>query len=477
MYNKKTKIICTIGPSSWDQLTLEELAMAGMDIARLNFSHGSHEEKGNQIELIRRVSRKLNKPIGIMADLQGPKIRLGNIPGETEDGTDYKLRLEKGETIQLSINPSKNELPMQFDLSPFVKKGHRILLNDGLVETVVTGVKGKVLTVEVKNDGWVSSKKGINVPDTILPGASFTEKDYKDAEFALRTGVDYLSISFVQSPNDVITGKGLIKKYKSKARVIVKLEKPQALESLEDIIRETDAVMVARGDLAIETKASDVPIYQQKIVRLCRQYQKPVIVATQMLESMIDNPRPTRAEVSDVANAVLDEVDAVMLSAESASGKYPAEAVHTMSSIIRSVESNPEYKKNIQINWEHIAKENITFSAIVSSASLLAYRAKAKLLVVATTTGRTAQLISSFRPASQIIAATHEDDVCNKLSLVWGINSIVVPPKEDQDQFTEETIRRIKQLKILNKGDIMVVIVGSTIGIPGETDTIKVVTY
>lgn len=465
---KRTKIVCTIGPASGDYKTLKDLALAGMDVARLNFSHGTQKEKVEHIKLIRQISEELNKPIAIIGDLQGPKIRLGEIAG---------IRgIKKGERIRLSLNPIEDELPMQFDLSPFVKRSQRIFLNDGLVELKVTGLSGKTIETIAGNSGWVSSHKGVNIPDTHLKGASFTDKDATDAEFALKNGADYLSVSFIQTLEDLRTVKKLIKKFSSKAQVIVKIEKAEAVNNLEKIIPETDAVMVARGDLAIETKLELVPLIQQKIVRLSRQNKKPVIVATQMLESMIENPRPTRAEVSDVANAVLDQVDAVMLSAESASGKYPVEAVLTMQHVINSIEENLDYKHYIKINWEQVSEEELPFNAIASSAASLAYRIGAKVIVSATATGNSAKRLSSFRPGSDIVAVTHDLTTSNQLALVWNVNPLIVKPSKDSDTFWRNITAALKENKFVEKKDKAVLVGGSIVGVSGATDTIKVVT-
>lgn len=488
--SKNTKIICTIGPSSWDPEILEQLIIEGMNLARLNFSHGTHQEKLQQIKNIKAISKKLNKSIGIIADLAGPKLRLGifsenllslhahKLPdGKQEVGRNPIIILEKDETVQLSISPIESELPIQFDLSVYLKKGQKILLNDGLVELKVLGIKGKVITAIVQNYGYISSNKGVNVPETDLAQTSLTEKDIEDAHFALQNGVDFLALSFVQSAEDLKAARQLIAKHKSKAKIIVKLEKPKAVDNLDKILKATDAVMIARGDLAIEIKAAEVPIVQQEIIRLARQYQKPVIVATQMLESMVENPRPTRAEVSDVANAVLNEVDAVMLSAESANGKYPVEAVKIMKQVIHSVESNPEYKRYIKINWEHMDLENLSLNAIVSSAASLAFHLNARIIAVATASGRTAQLISSFRPTSSILAITHTEEVRNQLTLVWGIKSILVESCDSQDGFCAKIIKKIKDLKLVEKGDKIVLVAGTKVGESGDTNTIKVVKF
>lgn len=339
MKSKHTKIIVTLGPSSWDTKVIEQMAKEGMDLVRLNFSHGTHQEKAKQIKAVREVSKKLGKDIGIIADLQGPKLRLGVLQDRF---------LKKGEKIQLSIKPTVFQIPIQYDLSPFLKKGQSILLNDGLVEIKVLGVKGQTILTKVQNDGFISSNKGVNVPDSTLPVPAITEKDLIDGAFALKQKVDFLALSFVQSAKDLIVIRELIKKSRSQTKIIAKLEKPQAIVNLEEIIKASDVIMVARGDLGIETEAAKVPLLQKRIIRESRKYLKPVIVATQMLESMTQNPRPTRAEVSDVANAVFDRADSVMLSAETASGKYPVESVKMMSSIINSVESDAEYKKYIK---------------------------------------------------------------------------------------------------------------------------------
>lgn len=465
---KKTKIVCTIGPSSWDPETLTKLAKAGMDVARLNMSHGSHEEKKQQIKLIRQISENLNKPLGIIADLQGPKIRLGDI-----DGTKI---IKKGDLVHLSLSPADDEFPIQFDLTPFVKKGQRIFLNDGLVELVISELRHKTILAKAQNDGWVSSHKGVNIPDTRLRGGVFTDKDKEDAEFALDEGVDYLAVSFIQTPEDLKEVKDLIKKNKSKTKLITKVEKGEALVHLEEIVKESDAVMVARGDLGIEIPASEVPIFQEKMIRLCRQYHKPVIIATQMLESMTQNPRPTRAETSDVANAVLDQVDAVMLSAESASGRYPVEAVETMHSIILSVEEHPDYKHYIKIDWQNVSLEELSFSAIVSSAASLAYRINAKYICTATATGRTPRLLSAFRPGPDIVALTHDIQNSNQLSLVWGVNPLIVKPTKTFNAFLDNVIDSIKENEDVKKGDKIVVVTGAQVGISGMTDTIRVIT-
>lgn len=466
---RKTKIVCTIGPSSWEYEAMKRLAKAGMDIVRLNMSHGSHEEKGKQIDQARQIAKELNKPMAVFADLQGPKLRLGIIDGIK--------RITTGEILKISTEPKdETELPIQFDLTPYLKKGDRMFLNDGLIEIEVISISGKLITAKAKNNGVVSSNKGVNVPDTNLGSASFTEKDEKDAIFALKHGVDYIALSFVQTAKDIQPVKKLIAELNPRVKIIVKIEKKEAIENLEAIVQEANAVMVARGDLAIETNNAQVPIYQEKIINLCRQYQKPVIVATQMLESMTENPRPTRAEVSDVANAVLDQVDAVMLSAESASGKYPVEAVETMRNIIHSVESHPDYHHPIKIHFGELSKEELNFMSIAAAAELLAEKLGAKAIITGTATGKTARITAAFRPDAKLIAVTHDELTKNQLALVWGIEPMIVKPFANFNTFYDHVMEEISINHGLKKGDRVVIVVGITAGVSGTTNTIKVAT-
>lgn len=464
---KNTKIVATIGPSSWDYESLQKLAKAGMDIARLNFSHGTHEEKIRQIENIRKISKELNKPLAIIADLAGPKLRLGDF--ET-------INLKSGQVVQLSSNPVSGEIPLQFNLSPYLKKGQRILLNDGLVELKVLEIKGAAIVCKVQNDGEISSHKGVNVPDTHLPATSLTEKDLEDGQVALKNKVDFLALSFVQKAEDLKKGRELIKKYHPQAKIIVKLEKPQALKNLEEILKATDAVMVARGDLAIETEATSVPLLQKQIIRLARQYFKPVIVATQMLESMTENPRPTRAEVSDVANAIFDQADCVMLSAETASGKYPVEAVETMAEIILSVQSHEEYQNFVGVDMTKINSKEISGRAIAASAALLSDLVKAKLIVVGTETGASAHSLSIFRPPSTVVALTHNEVTRNQLVLYWGITPFLISVAKNVNEFWDVAVKIIRSNQLVKAGDKIVVVNGSKMNMPGNTDNIKLLT-
>lgn len=464
---RKTKIVCTIGPASWDYEVMKKMAREGMDVVRLNMSHGTQDEKAKQIKLVRQISDELGKPIAIFADLQGPKLRLGTI-----DGIRY---ITSGEIIKITVGPKdETQIPIQFDLTPFIKPGERMFLNDGLIEVKITGIQGKTILTKALNSGTISSNKGVNVPDTDLKDASFTPKDASDAIFALKQGADYIALSFVQTAKDIEPVKKLIEEYNPKVKIIVKIEKKKAIANLEEIMKKASVIMVARGDLAIETENAQVPIYQERIINLCRQYQKPVIIATQMLESMVENPRPTRAEVSDVANAVLDQVDAVMLSAESASGKYPVQAVETMKNIIHSVESQPDYHHSINIHWEKLSREELSLMAIAASATSLGLRVGAKAIVTGTATGKTAKITAAFRPNVKIIAVTHDIQTRNQLSLVWGVEPAIVKPSANFNIFLDHILSEIAQGHNLKKGNKVVVVTGTTAGVAGTTNTIKV---
>lgn len=463
---KKTKIICTIGPSSHDLETLTRLAQEGMDVARLNFSHGDHGEKLEIIRRVRKVSEKLNKPIAILADIQGPKLRLGEIEGVRE--------IRRDDTVILSTEPQKNDFPIQFDLSDMVQEGQRIFLNDGLVELVVQKIEGKRIVCDAMNEGWVSSHKGVNIPDTHFSQDVFTEKDHKDVVFAIESGVEYFALSFIQSADEVVRIKKFIKQNEGKQKVCVKIEKKEAIDNIEKIVDVSDVVMIARGDLAIETSAESVPVLQRKIVELCRKHQVPVVVATQMLESMMDNPRPTRAETSDVGHAVMSQVDAVMLSGESAAGKYPVHAVRVMKSVITSVENAPEYRQHVGVMWESIDPRLLQANSITAAAESLSYHVHAPVLAVASATGSTATSIASFRPAATIVAVTHDHFTQRQLNLVWGLYPVIVEPTKTSDAFWKAVGKEVLAKKHGKRGETIVMVGGGVVGVSGATDTIKV---
>lgn len=466
MNYKRTKIVCTIGPSSSSPEILQQMIEKGMNVARLNFSHGSIEEKVALTNTIREVSDRLGRHVAILADLSGPKLRFGDI-GRNE--------LKRDQRVKLFFGKREGCFEMQFDVSSFVKPGERIFFNDGLVETEVLAVNDGEIEALVKNDGFIDSKRGINMPDTSIGDNAFTQKDRNDCIAAAKMGVEYIALSFVQSVTHVSSARDLIDEIGSRAKIIVKVEKPEAVANLSDLVEASDGIMVARGDLAIETSASKVPLIQQKIIELCRQMQKPVIVATQMLESMIENPRPTRAEVSDVANAVLSEVDAVMLSGESAAGKFPVESVSVMSQVINEIEQTQDYHRYIKINFEKLEESQKRTNAIVASAASLAYRLGNRPIIIGSVSGKTARQLSSFRPDIKIIVATHDEYIARQLSLVWGVSPIVVDTSEIGHQFVVRAYKKALSDGLLSEGEQIVAVWGAAIGESGTTDTIRVV--
>lgn len=458
---KRTKIIATVGPSTNSHKAILGLIASGANGLRLNFSHGTHEERNQQIAWIRQASKEYGKPVAIIQDLQGPKIRLGDFDGVVHVG--------RGQHISFAFNadyPKSGHLPTQYDLSKKVKRGERLYLYDGRVQTVVTSVREGIVYAEVQNDGMLIKRKGINLPDTDFGGDILTAKDKADLVYGAAQDVDYVALSFVQSGDDISSLRKLLKNMNSSAKIIAKIETRAAIDNLEAIIQESDAVMVARGDLAIETSPESVPIVQRKIIGLGLRYAKPTIVATQMLASMTENPEPTRAEVSDVATAVALGADCVMLSDETASGAYPIEAVSVMKRVILYTEGNMPLK----VQWPEY--ENHSRQASISRAIIdLAENIQAKAIVAETKSGATAEQIASRRCGIPLIAVTSDTRTAQQLSLVFGIKSYVRPVDPHAAQKLTDWLRKSK---VLSKGDIVVTASGRYPGVVGTTDTIKV---
>jgi len=429
---RKAKIVTTIGPASQDEPVLRRLFEAGADVARLNFSHGTHAEHAEKIERIRRLSAELNKPISILQDLQGPKLRVGKLP---EGG----IPLEVGQNVALTNIDSLEDLktgadditliPMDVpNLARGVKPGSRILLDDGNLEMEVTGVEGEAVHARVVLGGVLSSNKGVNLPGAELGITSFTEKDRIDLEFGLKQGVDLIAISFVRTAADVETVRQAMLEIAPDQKplpIIAKLERPEALDNLHEIIHASDGVMVARGDLGVETSPAEVPIFQKKIIDMANRHAKVVITATQMLESMINNPRPTRAEASDVANAIFDGTDAIMLSGETASGAYPVESVKMMASIVCQAENNSEEYGHV-FSQPDDAFQDDAFS-ITQAARELAHDRNVAGITVFTESGRTAILMSKSRPGVPIYAFTPNVETFRRLNILWGVTPFLVP--------------------------------------------------
>jgi len=464
---RNAKIVCTIGPASSSPKVIERLIKAGMDVARLNFSHGTHDEHKKVIKSIRDTSRRLKKAVAILQDLQGPKIRTGLL----KDG---RVVLKSGNRFILTgrklIGTSEIISTTYPAMYRDVKKGDRILLDDGLMSLKVNNVKGTDITCEVINGGVLTDHKGINLPGIKVGLSSITKKDIEDLYFGIGQCVDYVAISFVRTDKDVKSVKDIIKKGGVFIPVIAKLEKPEAIDNLEKIMDAADGLMVARGDLGVEMSPEAVPVIQKNIINMANRKEKPVITATQMLESMINNPRPTRAEASDVANAIFDGTDAVMLSGETASGKYPVESVEIMARIISAAESGSLYRHVSDRRRGRIS----TFPDAVSSAAVHAsHQIEAKLIVVFTQSGSTALFVSKQRPSMPIIAYTPIENIMRRLNLYWGVIPKTMGLIEDTDGLIREMDRSLVADKLVRKGDSVVILMGMPISQKGVTNMMK----
>lgn len=467
LVDRRAKIVATIGPATRSYENLKKAAFAGMNVARLNFSHGTHDEHLDVIRNLRNLSRELQAPITILQDLQGPKIRVGKFEGGG-------IEITPGEVVTVTMKPvlgKKGLIPSDFpELARSVKVGNRILLDDGLLELKVltdTGPAGDEFQAEVIYGGFLKDRKGMNCPGVSLAVEALTPKDLKDLEFGLTHEVDYIALSFVRFPKDIRRVREIVESRGSNAKICAKIEMIEAVENLEEIVRLSDAVMVARGDLAVEIGQSRLPEVQKRIIRICNEMNRPVITATQMLDSMVENPRPTRAEITDIANAVLDGSDALMLSAESASGKYPFKCIRTMHEIIREVEQGEKYYK-ISLDREFLS----VAASIGASASLSAFKIDAKVIVCLTTSGRTAQIIAGFRPKARLIAATDEISALNRLEMTWGLQTLVIQPYKT----IEEVLHRVEELLIQNGlakvGDKVILTWGYPIDAQAKTNSI-----
>jgi pyruvate kinase len=467
---RRAKIVCTIGPSSNSYDKICKLIKAGMDVARLNFSHGTHDEHKKVIEFIRRASAVLKKPVAILQDLQGPKIRVqtfinGSI--QLKPGTSFILttRNVKGDDKIASVSYKS--------FHQDVKPGDDILLDDGLLKLKVEKIKGEDVYCRVIFGGKLSDHKGINLPNCILSVEALTKKDNEDLKFGIAMDVDYIALSFVQRPEDIKQIKSLIARHKKDIPVIAKIEKPQAVDSIAAISDIADAIMVARGDLGVELNPEQVPLIQKQIIHVCNEKGVPVITATQMLESMIHNPRPTRAEASDVANAILDNTDAVMLSGETASGKYPLEAVTTMHRIVSLIESKTG------TNWElKRRKPDMKYPsalAIGYSASHAADLVQAAAIVCLTQSGSTARMIARFRPDEPIISMTPNPISLNRMALLWGVSGYLVKElSDDMDSALRHAKELLSKEKLVKRGERIVITAGLPFYTRGTTNMLRI---
>lgn len=460
---KRTKIIATIGPSTNSYEAILKLLRAGANGIRLNFSHGTYEEREEQIKWIRKAAHEYGKPVAIIQDLQGPKVRLGDFDGV--------ITVNAGQSLALKYQADYERsgiIPTQYDLSKKVKRGQPLSIYDGKVRTIVTSVKDGIVHIRAENDGILIKRKGINLPETDFGGDIITVKDRRDLAFGSEHDIDYVALSFVQHARDITKLRTLLKNLGSNARIIAKVETAAAIENIEEVVQEADAVMVARGDLAIETSPESVPIVQRKIVGLGLHYAKPTIVATQMLASMMEEPEPTRAEVSDVATAVIIGADCVMLSDETAAGKYPIDAVKVMKRVILYTQTNNPIET---VRFVDATPDSSRQTAISTAVIKLATTIHATAIVAETKSGATALQIAAQRPKIPIIAVTSDDRTAQQLALVYGTKSYVRPA--DKLAATKLT-NWLLQNNVLKKGEIVVTASGQYPGVVGTTDTIKV---
>ncbi|WP_445665784.1 pyruvate kinase [Fodinibius sp. AD559] len=470
---RRTKIVCTLGPSSNTEEKIDKLVRNGMNIARINFSHGTHEDNGKVIQNVRRVADRYGVSLPVIADLQGPKIRIGTM----KDGGQ---QVKSGDYVTLTtkdIEGTSETIPVDYKgLISDAVEGNRLLIDDGLLELKVIKKNESSLVAQVVVGGLLKSRKGLNLPDVDLSMASLTKKDIKDLEYAVSQDVDYVAMSFVRTADDIQEVISRVRAKGSNAGIIAKIEKPEAITVIDDIIEESSGIMVARGDLGIEIASEKVPMVQKNIIDKCRQAGKPVITATQMLDSMIENPRPTRAESSDVANAVLDGTDAVMLSGETAAGEYPVEAVKTMDKICGLVEKNADHIYNSLEYRKPEWKEKQVIESLAYSCVMLAENVDARVISTITHSGSTARRIAKFRPRVPIVAFTESDEVRQQLGMVWGVQPIKIDEIFDTDKSVKLMEEHLKNHGFVNRDDRAIIATGMPIAKKGRTNMIKVST-
>ncbi len=465
---RRTKIVCTLGPASEEKAVIVNLVRAGMNVARLNMSHSTHQMHEKSIALIREIANELNTPIGILADLQGPKIRVGTLKEKVilESGQQFILTTRDVPGNAIAVSVSLKDLPES------VHKGQVILLDDGLLELVVDEVQNTDIYTTVVRGGELKDHKGINLPNASVKTSSITQKDISDLEFAIKHDVDMVALSFVRSAQDVVQLRSIMEEFGGSIPIISKIEKHEAVTNIDDIIAASYGIMVARGDLGIEIPIEQVPIVQKMIIEKCNQQAKPVITATQMLDSMIRNPIPTRAEATDVANAVFDGTDALMLSGETAFGQYPVEAVATMAKIAQYAEDSIMYKAIME--ERKIYTRSIITDAIAFSASESAKTLGADCIITATQSGYTARKISKYKPRIPVLAVTTNKKVMNQLALSYGVVPVEIKHCEDINTLVDEALNICKQKELIHNGDLLIITAGILAGVTGGTNVLRV---
>ncbi|QNO15654.1 pyruvate kinase [Alkalicella caledoniensis] len=466
---RRTKIVCTIGPASQSPDQLKKLMLAGMDVARLNFSHGDYEEHGARIKNIREVANELGKNIAILLDTKGPEIRIKKFAAgkiQLQDGGEFTLTTEdiEGDTTKVAVTYE--------GLTEDVTVGDKILIDDGLIELKVLEVVGPNIKCQVQNGGPLSDRKGVNLPGVSVSLPAMSEKDLNDIKFGIEQDVDFIAASFIRKASDVIAIRKVLEEYNSDIHIISKIENQEGVDNLDEIIKVSDGLMVARGDLGVEIPVEEVPLAQKLMIESCNKAGKPVITATQMLDSMMRNPRPTRAEASDVANAIFDGTDAIMLSGETAAGKYPEESVKTMAQIAQRAEQAVHYEE-ILGKKTFTPKASITDS-ISSATCTTAQNLGAAAVITSTQSGFTAKMVSKYRPKAPIIAVTPDERVVRKLVLSWGVFPILGDQTENTDDMFQEAITKSLQAGYIREGDLVIITAGVPVGLAGTTNLLKV---
>ncbi|MEM7210518.1 MAG: pyruvate kinase [Pseudomonadota bacterium] len=464
---RNTKIVATVGPASSSREMLKKLFISGVDVFRLNMSHGTHDDVRERHRLIREIEMEMERPIGVLVDLQGPKLRVGKFAKGSEE-------LDQGARFRFDLTDAPGDgsrvtLPHP-EIFAALEPGATLLVNDGKIRLKVLDCDAEHAECEVLVGGTISNNKGVNLPDVILPLAALTEKDRADLEFAKTLGIDWLALSFVQKPEDVFEARELLGE--DRTAIMVKVEKPAAVERFDEILEASDGIMVARGDLGVEMMSWELPPIQKRMIRACRRAAKPVIVATQMLESMIENPQPTRAEVSDVATAIYDGADAVMLSAESAAGQYPVEAVEMMNNVARNVEHDAHYRKAIEAGPK-LPRESVS-DAIAAAAREVAEATDVKAICCFTHSGTTALLAARERPTIQIVALTPVAGTARRLALSWGLHCVQTPEVERFKLAVVQASRACRKDEIATEEDRIIVTAGVPFNMPGTTNILRV---
>ena len=465
---KRTKIVCTLGPASESEEVLRELIKSGLNVCRLNFSHGSHEEHKGRMDLVKKIREELGQPTAILLDTKGPEIRTGQFDAP-------EVLLEEGQTFTITMKDvmgNKEMCTVSYKgLADDVKPGDTILIDDGLVGLTVEAINGDDIVCKVQNSGIVKNHKGVNVPGVKVNLPAITEKDRSDIEFGIEQGIDFIAASFVRKVSDVLAIREILEANNADhIKIISKIENQEGVDNLDEIIAVSDGIMVARGDLGVEIPTEEMPVVQKLMIKKCNEAGKPVITATQMLDSMMRNPRPTRAEVTDVANAIYDGTDAIMLSGETAAGKYPVEAVKTMALIAKRTEESIDYSKELR---NKANKAGNTTDAISYATCTTAMDLNAKAILSSTSSGHTARMVSKFRPDCPIVATTSHETVLRQLSLIWGVLPVMRAKSENTDQVIENSIEAAKAANYVNTEDLVVITAGR---VSGTTNLIKVET-